>query len=251
MQVQFAKPTERRLILMFKKLAVLLSGLLVLSLAAFGGQWDRKTILTFSEPVELPGLILPAGQYVFKLADSLSSRHIVQVFNADEDKIYATILAIPHYRMTPADKTVILFEERRADQPQAVHAWFYPGETYGQEFVYPRIRALELARATHQPVLAGEVTPTETRSELEKTPVVAVTPENKEVKVAEVFEPTPAAPTPSTATATAAPPPIEAETPAPEPELPPTASPFPAIALLGMCSLGLAWLLKVVRSNNT
>jgi hypothetical protein len=234
---------------MFKKLAVLLSGALVLSLPALGDQWNKKTLLTFSQPVEIPGVILPAGQYVFKLADSLSDRHIVQVFNADEDKVFATILAIPHYRMTPADKTVILFEERRADQPEAIHAWFYPGEVYGQEFVYPKGRALELARATHQPVLMGEVTPTETPSELEKTPVVAITPENKEVEVPELVETTPIEPTPSAAPATR-PAGTDVATPVPGLELPQTASPIPLMALLGMCSLGLAWLLKAVKHNS-
>jgi hypothetical protein len=232
---------------MFKILAVILGGALFASLPAFADQWNKKTVLTFSEAVEIPGVILPAGQYVFKLVDSPSNRHIVQVFNADEDKVYATILAIPHYRMTPADETVVLFEERRADQPQAIHAWFYPGETYGQEFVYPKGRALELARASHQPVLMGNVTPTETPSELEKTPVVAVTPENKEVEIAELVEAPPAAPTTSTVPAT--PPAATAATPAPEQELPHTASPLPGIGLLGMVSLGVAWLFKAVRSR--
>jgi hypothetical protein len=229
---------------MFKKLAVLLTGVLVLSLPTFGDEWNKKTLLTFSQPVEIPGVILPAGQYVFKLADSNANRHIVQVFNADQDQIFATILAIPHYRMQPADKTLILFDERRADQPQAIHAWFYPGALYGQEFVYPRSRALELARETHQPVLTGDVTPTETPTELEKTPVVAVTPENKEVEVAEAIETAPAAPTQWTV-------PAPAVAPAPEKELPETASPLPFIALLGVSSLGLAWLLKTIRSHNS
>ena len=132
--------------LMLKRLSVVLAGALFLSLPTFGDEWNKKTILTFSQPVEIPGVILPAGQYVFKLADSPANRHIVQVFNADQDQIFATILAIPHYRMQPADKTLILFDERRPGQPQAIHAWFYPGAQYGQEFVYPRGRALELAR---------------------------------------------------------------------------------------------------------
>ncbi len=233
---------------MLKKCAVLLSGALFLSLPAFGGRWDKKTLLTFDQPLEIPGVVLPAGQYVFKIANSQANRHIVQVFNADENRIFATILAIPHYRMTPADKTVILFEERRADQPQAIHAWFYPGEQFGQEFVYPKSRALELAQLTHQPVLTGDVTPTETPSELEKTPVVAVTPEAKEVEIAEVPETTAAAPPPSAAPET---PSVRAEAATPQPELPHSASPLPAIALLGLCSLGLAWLLKAVRSHNS
>lgn len=225
---------------MLKRLSVLLAGALFLGLPTFGDEWNKKTALTFSQPVEIPGVILPAGQYVFKLADSHANRHIVQVFNASQDQIFATLLAIPHYRMQPADKTLVLFEERRSDQPQAIHAWFYPGAQYGQEFVYPRARALELARETHQPVLTGDVTPTETPSELEKTTVVALTPENKEEAVAEVPEISLAPPQPSTAPAPTA-------IPAPEPELPKTASPLPLIGLLGVSSLGLAWLMNAIR----
>ena len=224
---------------MLKKSVILAGGLLLLSLSLSADQWNKKTVLTFSDSVEIPGVVLPAGQYVFKLLDSLSDRHIVQVFNAEENQVYATILAIPHYRMTPADKTVILFEERPGDQPQAIHAWFYPGENYGQEFVYPKRRALELARANHQPVLMAEVTPTETPVELEQTPVTTITPENREVAIAEIEPPTVAA---------AAPPAVEpwASTNPPV-ELPRTASPLPTIALLGIFALGAAWLLRFVR----
>src|ERR1035437_10836675 len=91
--------------IMLKKSAILAGGLLLLSLSLSGDQWNKKTVLTFSESVEIPGVVLPAGQYVFKLLDSLSDRHIVQVFNADENKVYATILAIPHYRMTDRKST--------------------------------------------------------------------------------------------------------------------------------------------------
>lgn len=232
---------------MFKTIATLLSGALFLSVPAFSGEWNKKTVLTFDQPLEVPGVVLPAGQYVFKLADSQANRHIVQVFNATEDKIFATILAIPRYRMTPADKTVILFEERRADQPQAIHAWFYPGANFGQEFVYPKSRALELAQATHEPVLTGAVTPTETPSELERTPIVAVTPENTEVAVAETPETSVETPTPGVASETLSP---RAEA-TPAQELPKTASPLPAIAFLGMCSIGLAGFLKAARRRNS
>jgi len=235
---------------MSNKLAVILSAAILMSFPLLGDEWNKKTTLTFSQPVEVPGAILPAGQYVFKLADSLSDRHIVQIFNAEEDQIYATILAIPHYRMEPADETVILFEERRADQPQAIHAWFYPGQVIGQEFVYPKSRALELARATHEPVLSGEVTPNETLAELEETPVVEVTPENKEVAVAEVFEPEPVpSPAPSTETLRTAP--GEASTAKPAPELPQTASPLPLIGLLGTCAVGLAGVLRLVQRRTS
>ena len=121
--------------------------------------WDRKTEITFSGPVEIPGVhlkgwgVLPAGTYVFKILDSQSDRHIVQIFSKDEKTVYATILAIPNYRLKATDKTVVTFRERPAGQPEALRAWFYPGRNWGEEFVYPKSKAIELAKATNTPVL--------------------------------------------------------------------------------------------------
>src|ERR1022692_3659166 len=134
----------------------------VYSPAAKADGWNRKTVMTFSAPVEIPGVhlkgwgVLPAGTYVFKLVDSQSDRHIVQIFNADEKTVYATILSIPNYRLKATDKTVITFRERPAGEPEAIRAWFYPGRNWGEEFVYPKARAMVLAAATNTPVLFTE-----------------------------------------------------------------------------------------------
>src|SRR5579872_366997 len=130
-------------------------------------EWDKKTIITFSGPVEIPGVhlqgfgVLPAGTYVFKVLDSKSDRHIVQIFSKDELTVYATILAIPNYRLKATDKTVMTFRERPAGQPEALRAWFYPGRQWGEEFVYPKARAIVLAKETHEAVLftPAEITP--------------------------------------------------------------------------------------------
>src|SRR5579862_6141824 len=142
-------------------LAVL--GLAVMSTAfspsAIAGEWDRKTTITFSGPVEIPGVhlqgygVLPAGTYVFKVLDSASDRHIVQNFSKDESTIYATILAIPNLRLKATDKTVMTFRERPAGEPEALRAWFYPGRQWGEEFVYPKAKAVEIASTTSAPVL--------------------------------------------------------------------------------------------------
>ena len=94
--------------------------------------WNRKTVFTFSGPVEIPGVhvkgwaVLPAGTYVFKILDSQSDRHIVQIFNKEETTLYATILAIPNYRLKATNKTVMTFSERPAGEPEALRA---PGST--------------------------------------------------------------------------------------------------------------------------
>src|SRR3954451_24746030 len=131
----------------------------IVSPIAQADDWNRKTVITFSGPVEIPGVhlagwgVLPAGTYVFKILDSQSDRHIVQIFNKDETTIYATILAIPNYRLKATDKTVVTFRERPAGQPEALRAWFYPGMNWGEEFVYPKAKAMELAKSTNVPVL--------------------------------------------------------------------------------------------------
>lgn len=214
--------------------------------------WNQKTVVTFSGPVETPGVhmqgwaVLPAGTYVFKLLDSKSDRHIVQIFNQDETVVYATILAIPNYRLRATGKTVITFRETPPGQPEALRAWFYPGKNFGQEFVYPKAKAIELAKLTNAPVLytpvaiTPEVTaPIQSAEEpvvvqLKEAPVLAVSPAGQDVEIAQVVTPPPAEVT-------------VAEAPAAE--LPKTASPFPLIGLFGLLALGAAFTLKFARAR--
>lgn len=229
---------------MWKKisLTVACSAALFLAVGAQAQRWDKKTTLTFSEPVELPGVTLPAGTYVFKLVDLPATRNIVQVFNAEENQVLAAILAVPHEHATAHEKTIIGFEERRSSEPMAIHEWFYPGDLRGLEFVYPKERARELARETHQPVLAAEVKPAETPAELKQEPVVEVTPESKEIVVAESFEPEV---------------PVAAEHPAPPSpayesanELPKTASQVWLFGLAGLVSLAVALSARTLARQN-
>ena len=204
----------RKLMMVFT--CLLLVGTMFVPLSQ-AGEWNKKTIFTFNEPVEVPGAVLPAGKYVFKLADSDSDRDIVQVFNADESKIFATILAIPDYRMKTPDKTIVTFDERPKDSPEAVRAWFYPGDNYGIEFVYPKERATVLAKANNRPVLAHHAPAQAQAAQLKAAPVNAINPAGTEVQLTEVI-------------ASAAP---------PAARLPHTASSLPLLAMLGMFSLGL------------
>jgi hypothetical protein len=115
--------------------------------------YDKKTILTFSGAVQIPGKTLPAGSYVFKLADT-SDRHIVRVFDKTEKTLIATLMARPNQRMEVTDKPVVMFSERPAGSPQAIKVWYYPGEHIGNEFIYPKRQAMRIAKETHQRVLA-------------------------------------------------------------------------------------------------
>jgi hypothetical protein len=209
--------------------------------------WNKKTVVTFSQAVEIPGKILPAGTYTFQLLDSLSDRHIVQIFNADGSQILATVLAINNYRLQPTGDTVMKFSERPADSPDALRAWFYPGDNFGQEFVYPRVRAIQLAQTTKEIVPAVAVD-TIDETVIKTVPIVAVTPDEKEVEVTTVIQTTP----PVAAAVTPTPAPVEVASKAPvevaskTEELPQTASSLPLIALLGGLSISLALGLKLI-----
>ncbi|HEY3940205.1 MAG TPA: hypothetical protein VGL97_22450 [Bryobacteraceae bacterium] len=121
---------------------------------AVASEWDKKTIVTFNVPLEIPGKVLPPGTYVFKRLDSAADHNIVQIFDKDEKQLYATVLAIPDYRLQPADKPIIQFEERPSNSPPAIKAWFYPGDEYGLQLVYTNDRARALAKRTNQNVLS-------------------------------------------------------------------------------------------------
>jgi len=219
--------------------AVTLLGATVLP-SAQADTWNKKTVVTFSQAVEIPGRILPAGTYTFQLLDSQSDRHIVQIFNADGSQIIATILAINNYRLQPTGDTVMKFSERPADSPDALRAWFYPGDNFGQEFVYPRARAIVLAQTTKGFVPAVAVD-TIDETVIKTVPIVAVTPDQKEVEVTTVIQTTPP-PVAAAVTPTPAPVAVASKTE----ELPQTASSLPLIALLGGLSISLALGLKLI-----
>ena len=96
---------------------------------------DKKTIVTVNEPIQVPGKVLPAGTYVFKLLDS-NERTLVAIYDADEMHFITTVQGISDVRMEIPDKAILQLEERPSGQPQALKAWFYPGDHFGVEFVY-------------------------------------------------------------------------------------------------------------------
>ena len=130
--------------------------------AAQADEWTKLTYFTFSAPVEMPGMVLPAGSYKFELADPDATRRVVRISAKEGGKIHGIFLSIPDQKLEPSDKPIVMFRETPAGAPEAVKAWFYPGETTGYEFVYPHDQALKIAKAVHASVLTakGEVTGT-------------------------------------------------------------------------------------------
>jgi hypothetical protein len=223
---------------------ILLAGFAAVAMLpkAHADEWNQKTVLTFATPIEMPGQTLPAGTYVFKLANSNSSRHIVQVFNKDENRLFGTFLAIPSHRHHASEKTIIRFEERAAGSPQAIKAWFYPNKTYGHEFVYPKAEALALAKAnnTEVPAALAELTPSTPKpaatiqvhqiEALLVVPLKMERPTGEEINLAQAFAPS-------------------APLPGLPDKLPDTASPLPLIGLIGLVSLGSAAALRLAANR--
>ena len=139
-----------------------------LTTAAHADEWSKLTYLTFSGPVNMPGITLPAGTYRLELMDPDTSRRVIRVSDKDGSKNYGIFLTISDQKMEPSSEPVVMFKEMPAGSPQAIRAWFYPGETHGYEFVYPHDQAMKIAKATHQPVLSMNESKAETTTEADR-----------------------------------------------------------------------------------
>ena len=223
---------------------------------------DKKTIVTFDEPIEVPGnIILPAGTYFFKLLNQDSGRWVVQIFDEHQTKTFATLITIEDFRYHPTNKVVMNFTERPAGEPPAIKEWFFPGEKQGRAFVYGKKRAMELAKVVNEPVLATpvEVAVDTPVAALVAAPVVAITPAGEEVPVAVVVAaPVAVVETPAPAAVvveTPAPAAVVVETPAPaavvtDLPLPHTASSTPLIALVGLLAISAAFTLIAITKRS-
>jgi hypothetical protein len=204
-------------------------------------EWNKKTILTIRQPIQVTHTVLQPGTYVFKLADSQSDRHIVQIFNGDQTQIIDTILAIPNYRLQPTGDSRFAFWETPPGSARALRAWFYPGDNFGQEFPYPKQLAMletpppppVATPAPAEPPPAAQPEPPAPRPEPQPEPQPQATT-------------APQAPPQEIAQSAPPPPPAAPETP-PAPELPKTASSYPMIGLGGLLSLGAFVLLRLNR----
>jgi hypothetical protein len=131
---------------------------LFLELFAHADEFDQSTTITFSQTIQIPGQVLPAGTYLFKPADDLSNENVVQIFSADSTVLYATLRTIPTTRQKLTGGTVVSVAEPGTGQPDALLKWFYPGREVGFEFVYPKQKEKELAQDRQQTVVADQST---------------------------------------------------------------------------------------------
>ncbi|HLJ15073.1 MAG TPA: hypothetical protein VKV15_11290 [Bryobacteraceae bacterium] len=217
----------------------------LLSSQARADQWNKLTTLTVNQPTQVQDKVLQPGQYVFKLADSSSDRHIVQIFNRDQTQIIDTVLAIPNYRLHPTGDSRFAFWETPPGAAKALRAWFYPGDNFGQEFQYPKHLAM---LNTSSPAVAPPPAPASAPREQTPPPAPAPAPQQSMTQPVQPQEP-PAQVAQNNPTAETPAPVAQNTRPAPqaEPQLPKTASPYPLFGFAGLFSFGLYALLRLKR----
>lgn len=234
------------------------SMLVVLPRSANADEWNKRTILTVKEPIQVPGAVLQSGTYIMKLAESSSNRHIVQIFNDRENQLETTILAIPNYRLQPTGDTRFAWWEVPAGQPRTLRAWFYPGDNFGQEFAYPKNTVTQIASINHATVPTN-TTVTQSSAQqgealnqtAQATAPVAPEPTQQEM----VTEPTPAQPEQTEVAQNRAPEPVPAAPVTPPARtfpheggrsrhLPASGSPYPLFGLGGLCALSAGFLVR-------
>jgi hypothetical protein len=128
---------------------------LFFEIAANADELDEATTISFSAPVQIPGKVLPAGTYLFKLADTESDLHLVQIFSSDGTVLYGTVQAIATERQKPTDDTAVALVEQGSGKPDALLKWFYPGRLTGSEFMYPGHQEHEIAQDAQHTILAN------------------------------------------------------------------------------------------------
>lgn len=184
----------------------------LLTAVALAAEPVKQTPFSTNGPIEVPGMMLETGQYSFRLIEPEAQRNVLQVFETvqlwtgDGTRLLSTMLTMPNYDLPPTDKTVFTFFERGPQQPKALRIWFAPGRNYGQELVYPKTQAAELAKSVGRGVLS---LPAELPGDIGQLARMVAEPNGPAAKVpvaSPVSEPPAAAPVTVVPAAGAAPP---------------------------------------------
>ncbi|MGA7224041.1 MAG: hypothetical protein WA673_10320 [Candidatus Acidiferrales bacterium] len=135
---------------------VLLLGFLMILPEARADETNQATRVTFSQAVRIPGRVLPAGTYWFVLPQEITDHNQVRIYNSDRTVFYGTVITINAERPRATDNSAFTFTAHGSTEPQALVTWFYPGETTGHQFLYPKQVSQELAKARQVTVVAGD-----------------------------------------------------------------------------------------------
>jgi hypothetical protein len=145
-----------RIIQRYGMLSMVMALGLFFNVAAHADEANQQTIITFSAPIQIPGVVLPAGTYMFQLADEGNDGDMVQVFNSEGTKLYATLQTNATDRQRPTDNTAVTLAAQGPGTPDALLNWYYPGELTGHEFVYPTQEEKKLAQDQPQTIVANQ-----------------------------------------------------------------------------------------------
>jgi len=117
------------------------AGAMVLGLlmATAGYTWtaSKTMYLSFSGPVALPGVTLPAGTYTFeRVSDDV---HVVRVSSRDQKTVYLTQFTelVDRPNGLPITQHITLGEARPGMAPP-VRAWYPEGLRQGHAFIYDK-----------------------------------------------------------------------------------------------------------------
>lgn len=234
----------------FATLCAVTAGIGLFASHAKADEWDKKTILTVDQPIQVTDTYLQPGTYVFILANSSSDRHIVRIWDANQQHLLNTVMAFPAYRLQATGNARFTFWETPPGTARAIRNWYFAGDNWGTEFRYPKEPKQLVALNTAAPAPAPPVEAAPALAPIAEPPAPAPVPEA-------VNEP-PAPPTTQQeetvviAQNTAPPPPptVDQNEPAPPPqELPKTATSYPMIGLAGLLSFAVFGLMRMRRSS--
>jgi hypothetical protein len=213
---------------------------------------DKRTYFTFSGPVEIPGAALPAGKYVFRIADPETSRTVVQVASADGKRVYGMFFSRAAERQTAANDAEVRFMESPRGVPPAIRTWWYPGERTGREFVYPKQQARRIAERAHEPVLTT-VKESTTTKETDTTELTRIAPGGGDTQAGGENSAAEANPSGLAQKGERAPSSIQtpvATVAKARTRLPQTASASPLVALIGVWMIAGATVVRFRRGRN-
>jgi hypothetical protein len=190
----------------------------------------KQAMVTIQSPEQVPGSVLPAGTYNFKQTGMQSGWAIVQIYSNDGSALVSTVLAYPNPKVASNGQNVVTYTANGSGSIPAIEGIVFTGDSTVQQFAYPRAAADQIGAANHVRI------PTTGTDDAYP---------NALPDAASSWS-APLASNPVSDAAMTAQNPVMTR----QEKLPQTASPLPAIALIGLFSIaGIVILRRVRRSS--